>query len=118
MLSDMARRAFDTPIAPLVQHEGDVHPVIQTGEAWFVSVDLGQQADPSALALIRQTKVTHGHKRLRYYDIPLLHRWQLKTPYDLIVDDVVKMFATLPELNQSDQRQTLVVDMTGVGRAV
>jgi len=88
-------------------------PTICAGEQWLVGLDLGQTSDPSALALLRQTKVTRDKDRRRYYDCLALKRWPLKTAYDAIVDDVCKMFA-IPAYTG----QLLVVDMTGVGRPV
>ena len=72
---------------------------------FILGLDLGQQNDPTALAVLEQTP-TH-------LDVRHLERWQLQTRYTDIVRDVARM-CSRPELKDA----TLAVDWTGVGRAV
>lgn len=108
---DMLTAAWQRP-DPIIQ-ELNQPPAMCRGEQWLAGLDLGQQADPSALVLLKQTKVERDKERRRYYDALALKRWPLKTSYDAIVDDVCTMFA-LPNF----AGQLLAVDMTGVGRPV
>lgn len=75
----------------------------------IIGLDLGQQADFTALALLESQ-----YKWPQSYDCPALKRWPLGTSYTTIVDDLVSIFRRRPELNKS----MLVVDQTGVGRPV
>jgi hypothetical protein len=113
-LLDMAREALRQPPDPIVteKHAAAQAPRVSR-EDWIDSLDLGQQADYSALAILRREAVTCGGHRRRYYDCPCLHRWALKAPYDRIVDDVARLFEE-PHLH----KQALVADTTGVGRGV
>ena len=76
----------------------------------IVGLDLGQQADPSALAVLERTEHPNGRA---IYACRHLQRWHLGTPYPQMVDETVAL------LSRRELRDvTLVVDQTGVGRAV
>jgi hypothetical protein len=82
----------------------------------FVGLDLGQAQDYTALAVLSRPRVTGSEPpaaRQPPYDVPHLHRFPLGTPYPTIVASVVELLRT-PLLRGS----VLVVDQTGVGRAV
>jgi hypothetical protein len=96
-----------------------------TGERQFlVGLDLGQSQDYTALTVVRQTDLYDGQVKL--FLCNHVERFPLGTPYPDIVDSVVRLMKR-PEL-QLEQRNfygrlctmfpTLVVDQTGVGRAV
>src|SRR5262249_52428181 len=79
-----------------------------------VGLDLGQVSDYSALAVLETTETTDPVKeqrRVKYHAVRFLRRWQLATAYTDIVEDVVELMAQLPGA-------VLVIDATGVGRAV
>lgn len=96
-----------------------------------VGLDLGQSQDFSALGVVELVKVLpagwsaerDARDQERFYGtgdggvlelrVRHLQRWQLGTPYDVIVDEVSVLMRT-PELVDS----WLVFDATGVGRAV
>lgn len=79
-------------------------------------MDLGQQADYSALVITERNylpapdrpDVEEPHFAVRH-----IHRWPLKTPYPVVVADVKEMYTRSPL-----QHSALVIDGTGVGRAV
>lgn len=56
-----------------------------------------------------------GNKVRRSYAVRYLQRWQLGTPYPVVVEDVEKFLARPPLLGS---RTVLAVDATGVGRPV
>jgi hypothetical protein len=78
---------------------------------YLIGLDLGQSADPSALAVLEQSwpsvepKASYAGRELR--------RWPLGTPYPQIVTDVTDLVQMLPPGSS-----VLVIDGTGVGRAV
>lgn len=83
---------------------------------YFTGLDLGQQADFSALVVVERHTIPDPEQKQKttyQFDVRHLHRWPLKTPYPTIVGDVKALFAE-PPLKGS----TLVLDETGVGRAV
>ena len=83
----------------------------------FVGLDLGQQQDPSALAVIEKTVI--GDEKPRYA-CRHLERYQLGTSYPAIVEAVVKLL-TAPTARGTTSPladTALVVDATGVGRPV
>jgi len=93
--------------------------------AWFVGLDLGQSQDPSAIAVIERARVCaypdperpwNGELRLTStaYDVRHLERPKLGTPYL----DVCRRSAELVDALTPRGRVELVVDATGVGRAV
>jgi hypothetical protein len=86
---------------------------------YLLGLDLGQSEDPSALCIIERTvrcprgcdpETTEG---IGHYAVRHIVRWPLGTSYTRVVQDVVGMLDR-PPLPGS----TLLVDATGVGRAV
>lgn len=88
----------------------------------YIGLDLGQQQDYSALAVVRRDDppapppapapaTEQGPPRLR---VTYLYRWPLGTKYGAIVSSVAQFLAS--PLSSSDPR--LVIDGTGVGLAV
>ena len=71
-----------------------------------VGLDLGQAQDFTALAIVESTRQLE-------HSVRYLHRWPLGTSYPKIVADVCQI-VRLPPL----EYPTLVVDATGIGRAV
>jgi hypothetical protein len=78
---------------------------------WYIGVDLGQAHDFTAIAVIRETPVLEGKPT---YECGHLERFKLDTSYPAMVAAVMDLL-TRPELND---RWSLVVDATGVGRPV
>jgi hypothetical protein len=79
---------------------------------FYVGLDLGQAADPSALAVLEQWPATNPGCGPTYA-CRHLQRWPLGTAYTAIVADLARLLAAppLPDC-------TLVVDATGCGRPV
>lgn len=78
-------------------------------------LDLGQASDPSAWAIADMTRCPHPTRpgdSAWSYGIRHLKRWHLGTPYPQIVSEV------RDSCNQKVQGEPLVIDGTGVGRAV
>ena len=83
---------------------------------YFLGLDLGQAQDPTALAVIERASWRGNFPQ---YSCRHLQRWQLGTPYPKIVEDVNGMaWAIGPSGLPVLPAATLVVDGTGVGRAV
>lgn len=80
---------------------------------YILSLDLGQAADYSAIAGVERRSFLEDD-RVDYH-VPMLKRWQLKTPYTEIVADVQAMLQRPP---LRDANPLLAVDQTGVGAAV
>src|SRR5262249_2582457 len=93
---------------------------------FFAGLDLGQQRDYTALAIVQRTEeaieapadAPAGNAparpaKVRKYVLTYLHRWPLGSPYGQIVEDVTRGFDE-PPLRSS----MLAIDATGVGRAV
>jgi hypothetical protein len=86
-----------------------------------LGLDLGRQADPSALARLEWTVpvLRPGAPAIRLprpaYRVPTLKRWQLGTPYTTIVSGLV---AYLEKPPLAAARPAVVIDATGVGAAV
>ena len=82
-----------------------------------LGLDLGQVAEHSPLCAVERSVATQKNLREPIpppkYAVRHLHRWPLGTPYPEIVAAVKRLVAT-PELAEAQ----LVVDATGVGRAV
>jgi hypothetical protein len=83
---------------------------------------LGQTQDYSALVTLEQTAIPDPNcvlsdrtaaPTVNRFDVRHIHRWDLGTPYPLIVKDLREWFAT-PQLANT----TLVIDATGVGKPV
>jgi hypothetical protein len=82
---------------------------------YFVGLDLGQQADYSALVILER----HGFSPQNYtFDCRHLHRWQLKTGFPEIVTDTVRWMNSEAVNKGARERTTLAVDKTGVGAPV
>jgi hypothetical protein len=82
----------------------------------FVGLDLGQAQDYTALAVLTRPALAGGERGDDLkppYAVPHLQRFPLGTPYPRIVAQVVELLRT-PQLKGS----FVVVDQTGVGRAV
>jgi hypothetical protein len=79
------------------------------GPRTILGLDLGQSADFSALACLRECGLGQGGKSV--WECPLLKRWPLGTSYPDLVRDVATIVSQL-------DRPELVVDATGVGRPV
>lgn len=75
---------------------------------YYIGLDLGQAADPSAVAVLERLPA-RGIWALRYFT-----RFPLATPYPVIVDFIGSMTSAFPLKGDSH----LVVDATGVGRPV
>jgi hypothetical protein len=86
---------------------------------YYVGLDLGRQRDFTALAVVERTEqCPRGSDpdiapRIAHYAIRHLHRWPLGTAYTQIVEDTVAMLDRPPLPGC-----VLVVDATGVGRAI
>ncbi len=79
--------------------------------SFFVGLDLGQSQDFSAIAVMEM----HGFTKDTYkFNCRHLQRWKLRTPYQVIVADTVKMMNSR-ELQQGRTRPVLAIDATGVG---
>jgi hypothetical protein len=112
-----------------------------------VGLDLGQAQDFSAFVLVEKTRRPHPDRPDRernHYGIRTIRRWPLRTPYPDIVEDVCQAVlrpplgpnpnarppSTLPDVHtwgttgrlaprlDDYPKPSLVVDETGVGRAV
>jgi hypothetical protein len=79
------------------------------GPRTIIGLDLGQAQDPTALVVIREAG--RDAKGRTVWAVPHLQRWPLMTPYPDIVKDVADLVRCLPG-------SVLVIDATGVGRAV
>src|SRR5262249_4373950 len=83
--------------------------------SYFVGLDLGQASDYTALAVVERTEPVQDDlfPRPAQYAVRHLQRWPLGTPYTSIVQEVGA------RLDRPLLRGCwLVVDNTGVGRAV
>ncbi len=76
---------------------------------YAVGLDVGQTADPSALAVVRKA----GAGRAAAYTRLALRRFELRTAYRDVVDDVHGVLTAAPL-----KGSTLGIDQTGVGRPV
>lgn len=86
------------------------------GTRYFLGLDLGQSQDHSALAVLERPLVSGNEPLSRRRPVHLLrhlHRFPLQTPYPEVVQAVLQLWRT-PTLAGA----ILVVDETGVGRAV
>jgi hypothetical protein len=92
------------------------------GKRYIVGVDLGQAHDPTAIAVLEQHNsspnagnVDEALKIDKRFELRHLERLPLGTPYPAQVSYVAELLTREP-LNSD--RTSLVVDSTGVGRAV
>jgi hypothetical protein len=83
---------------------------------FFVGLDLGQQNDPTAIAVLERTSIRTGFDRVHWvpieqdvYHLRHLERIPLKTTYAAIVAHVRELMQPLAP------RVTLIVDATGLG---
>lgn len=83
--------------------------------SFYVGLDLGQSQDYTALAVLERVGCRNGQGRRLPADYHCRHlqRWPLGTSYPDIIDDLDDMVGEKPL-----RGCTLVVDGTGVGRAV
>lgn len=85
-------------------------------QRYFVGLDLGQASDPTALAILERPNVAPGSPpglRCPQYALRHLHRFPPGTPYQEVIETVRQLLRT-PPLPGAE----MVVDTTGVGRAV
>lgn len=86
---------------------------------FVLGLDLGQSQDYTALAIVERSDVetpdADGYVRVdKHFSLRHLERYPLGTPYPKVVDNVAKLMATPPLFDNC----ILMVDATGVGRAV
>jgi hypothetical protein len=81
---------------------------------YFVGLDLGQTTDFSALAVLERPAEADPSGAEPVYALRHLQRFALGTPYTAIVASVAALMAGPPFAGET----RLVVDQTGVGRAV
>src|SRR5437879_2047511 len=77
--------------------------------AFLVGLDVGQMADFTALAVLE-----YVHEVTRVYTVGHLQRFDLRTPYPVIVERVAGMLQRPGLAGQCE----LLIDVTGVGRGV
>lgn len=80
---------------------------------YLAGLDLGQQADYSALVVLERTE-PGGADLPAHYAARALRRWPLRTPYPSIVADMVAAMGKAPLAPEG----AVIVDQTGVGRPV
>ncbi len=80
---------------------------------YVIGLDLGQASDYTALAVLERPAPVPNSNVAPVYPLPYLKRFRLSTPYTDIVPAVAKLASTPPL-----RGATLVVDYTGVGRAL
>lgn len=92
------------------------------GKRWIVGVDLGQAHDPTAIAVLEQHNTSMNAGRAdeplkidKRFELRHLERLPLGTPYPAQVAYVGELLSREP---LTGDRTSLVVDSTGVGRAV
>jgi hypothetical protein len=98
----------------------------QDTNKWIMAVDLGQSIDPTAICVLNyrvepletwtpdEKKKFWRQDRKEHFDVRHLQRLQLGIPYPAQVAQVAELFVR-PPLNAG---AALVIDETGVGRAV
>jgi hypothetical protein len=83
---------------------------------YLAGLDLGQGAEPTALAVVERTRSADPekpHQTVRRYAVRYLKRWPLQTAFEDIARDVAGLLAML-----DPRRPLLAVDQTGVWLAV
>lgn len=78
------------------------------GPHYFIGLDLGQAQDPTALAVIER----RGDIKTGFCHVPQLKRYPIGTSYGAIVEEMAG------KMRQAPEGTRLIVDATGVGRAV
>jgi hypothetical protein len=89
-------------------------PALRVREPYVVGLDLGQAHDPTALAILDRVPGGTAAEPVTHL-VRHLHRWPLWTPYPQIVGNVRDMLDRPPLRGGT---AALVVDATGVGRAI
>jgi hypothetical protein len=89
---------------------------VETAPDYFIGLDLGQTADFTALCVLERPPLARGADPAEpeVYSLRHLQRFPLGTPYTEIVPAVAKLAGTQPLGGNA----ALVVDQTGVGRAL
>ena len=85
---------------------------------FYVGLDLGQTADYTALAVLEDVSAALGGCGLRELQLRHLERYPLRTPYNTVADNVMRLVVRLGEQSPFHGTPDLLVDSTGVGRAV
>lgn len=89
------------------------------GPGYVLGLDLAQASDFTALAVVERTRLEpEGGRRRFSHGVRHLKRWPLKTPYTQIVADVAELVGDLRKAAPALPPPVVVVDQTGVGRAV
>jgi hypothetical protein len=83
--------------------------------SFYVGLDLGQAADFTALAVLELANTEEGERELH---LRHLERYPLRTPYTAVAEGVVALVEKLRDLSLLRSEPDLLVDNTGVGRAV
>jgi hypothetical protein len=89
-------------------------------QAYVLSADLGQSQDPTAIAVLKHRRIFSHHftgvrKQIaEHFDVCHLARLPLGLAYPQVVQEVRMLMARKPVAGQCE----LIVDETGVGRAV
>ena len=83
--------------------------------SFYVGLDLGQAADFTALAVLEAVSAEEVECELH---LRHLERYPLRTPYTAVAEDVVALVEQLRDITVSRAEPDLLVDNTGVGRAV
>ncbi len=83
---------------------------------YLAGIDLGQTADPSALAVLEK----HGQREQAVYHLRFLKRFDLGTHYDDVVSETVRVLSAAPLTRPAEPLKgpALAIDATGVGKAV
>jgi hypothetical protein len=83
--------------------------------SFYIGLDLGQAADFTALAVLEAVSAEEVKRELH---LRHLERYPLRTPYTAVADGVVALVKRLRNLAPLGDDPDLLVDNTGVGRAV
>lgn len=82
----------------------------------IIGVDIGQQSDYTAIAVLEQmVKGIEDKKNINVYLVRYLERVPLKTPYPQVITKVMQIFT---KLYIDGKLPVLVLDITGVGRPI
>jgi len=93
---------------------------VEIEKSLIFGLDLGSISDYSALCIIEATRAVSGggeRDEITRLDCVSLKRWALRTPYQVIVAEVVKKINNLDPF-ETPKQKTLAVDGTGVGVAI
>lgn len=89
-----------------------LHPLGAVSPKFYAGLDIGQMADPSALAILEREILDTGTRVEGRFLLRYLERIPLMTPYPAMVDGVHSRLEAMHE------PCTLICDATGVGRPV